>query len=164
MLINVVFKNMFTMNDLKFDREMKDALCKYNFRYFIEQNVASKNYKQEDVDKIHRGYERKKKKLEAEYLNNRKQYFLYLEGQVAKMFRGGLLPGLFNLNDIREEIILDFEGVGENWAYFEIWSRVNRRKVTAKKIWMIVVSIGSILGIVLTITKILEVLFFSKEL
>ena len=152
------------MSDLKYDKETKELLCKYDYKYFVELNIGTERYSEENVDIIYRTYKDTKQKIKEASARNRKQYLLYLEGHVGKMFNGGLLPSLFNLNEIRQRVFLDFPAIGENWAYFEAWQKYYNRKFTKKKLWNGTVLVGSILGIFLSILKLVEVLtpYFKK--
>lgn len=151
------------MSDLRFDVEMKELLCKYDFEFFVKQNIQEQKYPIENVNEIYSRYKEVKRELKNELSKNKKQYFLYLDGQVGKMFSGGLLPSLFNLNDVRQHVFLDFPAIGENWAYFEIWQNRYKNKITKKKLWKGIIATGSILGIILSIWKLIEVIKMNYE-
>ncbi|MRT93128.1 hypothetical protein [Ancylomarina sp. 16SWW S1-10-2] len=52
-----------------------------------------------------------------------------------------------------------FKEVGNDLAHLKLWQDYYRRKVTAKKIWNIVIKTGSILAIILSLIKLWETLF-----
>ena len=96
------------------------------------------------------------KQLRFKFKKDKKQANYYLEGQVRKMFTGGLLPALFHLDEGRSHTIFAFKEVGNDFAYFKLWQDYYKRKVTASKIWNFVIKIGSILAIILSIIKLWE--------
>ena len=89
---------------------------------------------------------------------NKKQFNYYAEGQVRKMFTGGLLPAMFELDEGRKHTLWDFPGIGENWAYFNHWQIYYKRKITREKIWDFIIKTGSILAFLLSVLKIIELI------
>jgi hypothetical protein len=55
-------------------------------------------------------------------------------------------------------VIFNFEEIGESWAYFEFWQKYYKRKITKEKIWDVLIKTWSILAILLSLIKLLEVL------
>ncbi len=89
---------------------------------------------------------------------NKKQFNYYAEGQVRKMFTGGFLPALFELDETRRHTIHNFQGIGDSWAYFAYWQKYQKRKVSKEKVWDVLIKTGSILGILLSIIKLFDFL------
>ena len=141
------------------DKETKELLSKLNFEFFLNQNIKTENYDKKNIDSIYLEFKNTENKIKSQIKNNRKQYNFYLEGQVRKMFTGGLLPGLFLLDESRKNVIFNFSGYGENWAYFNYWQKYYRRKITTQKLWNIITKIGSVLGILLSISKVIELAY-----
>lgn len=138
------------------DSDTKKLLTKLDFEYFLRQNFRAESYQQTAIDKLYEAFKDKSEDLRKRAGENRRQLHLYAEGQVRKMFTGGLLPTLFHLNDLRGLTITDFAGVGGNWAYFDHWQRYHKRTLRREKAWTIIVRTGSILAFVLSFLKLLE--------
>jgi hypothetical protein len=136
--------------------ETKAYLAKLDFEFFLKQNIEAENYSQADIDKVYSTYHQTTKLIRSKAKANKKQFNYYVEGQVRKMFTGGFLPALFELDESRGHTIFDFPGVGESWAYFKHWQTYQNRKVTKEKIWDRVVKTGSILAILLSLLKLFE--------
>lgn len=142
---------------LNFEQDStKKILSELDFEFFLKENLEKEKYNKENVEKIYSSYELTKKKIKAKAKGNKKQFNLYSEGQVRKMFTGEFLPSLFELNENRGHRLLDFSGIGENWAYFSHWQAYQKRKIKLDKIWNVVVKTGSVFGIILAILKFLE--------
>jgi len=143
------------------DRDTKELLSKYDFEFFLKQNIEEEKYSQEDIDILYTSYKTSLKDLKLKYKKNKKQANYFWEGQVRKMFTGGFLPALFHLDEGKKNTIFEFQGVGHNLAYFKLWQDYYKRKMTAKKVWDTVVKVGSVLAIILSIIKLWET--FSKK-
>lgn len=140
---------------LNFEQDdTKKLLAKLDFEFFLKQNCEEEKCNQDDIDKIYISYQQTLKQIKAQ--ENKKQFNYFAEGKVRKMFKGELLPALFELDESRRHIILDFSATGENWAYFKLWQKYYKRKVTKEKIWDIVIKTGSVLAIILSVIKFLE--------
>ncbi|MBE7510475.1 MAG: hypothetical protein HS118_09795 [Bacteroidia bacterium] len=145
--------------NLDFEQEdTKKLLSQLDFDFFLKQNIEKEKYKQEDIDKIYSSYRQTLTRIKTKAKENKKQFNFYSEGQVRKMFTGGLLPSMFELNENRGHTLIDFPAVGENWAYFSHWQTYQKRKITREKIWNIIIKTGSVLAIILSIIKFLEYL------
>lgn len=131
-------------------------LSKFNFEFFLKQNTEKEGYNQSDIDGVYEAYRRVSAEIKLKAKGNRKQFQYYMEGQVRKMFTGGLLPAFFELDESRRHAIFDFPEAGKNWAYFEYWQTYYKRKITRKKIWDFIIKTGSILAILLSIIKVIE--------
>jgi len=129
-----------------------------DFEFFLNLNIEKRKYKKENIDLIFKSYSQCLEQIKEKAKENKKQFNLYSEGQVRKMFNGGLLPALFELDDTRDYEIIDFSSIGENWAYFNFWQKYQKKKINQNKIWNIIIKTGSILAIALTIIKLLEYL------
>lgn len=136
--------------------ETKTLLSRYDFEFFLVQNIDKEKYKQENVDTIYSNYKLSIEKINSRAKFNKKQFNYYAESQVRKMFNGGFLQSIFELDDSREFLILDFPSVGENWAYFSYWQKYQKRKTTKKKIWNTIIKTGSVLAIILSLIKFYE--------
>jgi hypothetical protein len=77
------------------------------------------------------------------------------------MFVGGFLPAMFQLDESSYQRLLDFPNVGVNWAFFELWATLYRRKVCKKKVWQFILKLGSVLGILIALKDL--ILLFLKE-
>lgn len=147
------------MTDLNFDHDTtRKLLSEFDFGFFLNQNIKKEKYKQEDIDKIHSSFKLTLTQIKVKSKENKKQFNFYSEGQVRKMFVGGFLPSLFELNDNRGHSLLDFSAIGENWAYFNHWQTYQKRKITRDKRWNAIIKSGSVLAIILSIIKLLEYL------
>jgi len=140
------------------DKSTKELLSKLDFRYFLMQNIEAENYSEEETKIIYENFEIFNKEVSNKAEKNKKQFFYYCEGQVRKMFTGGFLPAIFELDEGRRLRITDFSSTGESWAYFQHWRKVYKRKVRKEKIWSFVVKTGSILAFILTVLKLYEIL------
>lgn len=138
------------------DKETKKLLSKLDFEYFLKQNIEEEKYGKEYIDEMYTSFNDNYKILKQKTKVNRKQFYLYHEGNVRKMFTGGFLTAIFLLDEGRTHRLLDFKEVGLNWAIFNLWSKNYRRKITFEKVWDIIIKTGSLLAIVLSIVKITE--------
>ena len=136
--------------------QTKKLLCKLNFKFFLEQTLEAGTYSQKNIDDIHSSYRLVKSEIASK--SSSKQLGYFMEGKVRKMFTGGFLPALFELDETRQHTIFDFPEVGRNWAYFDYWQRFYRRKVTRDKAWDFITKAGSLLAIVLSIQKLIEII------
>lgn len=143
------------------NKDTKELLSKLDFKFFLKQNSEEENYSQEDLNDLYSSYVETLNSLKLRFKGNKKQSNYFLEGQVRKMFTGGLLTALFHLDEGRSHTISAFKEVGSDLAYFKLWQIYYKRKVTSAKIWNLVVKIGSVLAIILSIIKLWET--FSKH-
>jgi hypothetical protein len=142
---------------LKFeDKDTKEMLSKFEFGFFLKQNIEEEKYNQADIDILYSSYETTLKAIKLKYKKDRKQANYFLEGQVRKMFTGGFLPALFHLDEGRKHRMFGFQEIGHDLAYFKLWQDYYKRKVTAQKVWDIIVKIGSVLAIGLSLIKLWE--------
>ncbi len=144
------------------DKDTKKLLSKLDFEYFLNQNIEKEKYSDENIKSIHLGFENTNKIIKSKVQNNKKQYNLYVEGQVRKMFTGGLLPAIFELDGGRRNTFVDFPAVGENWAYFKHWQTYYKRKITREKVWDILTKTGTILAFILSLMKLFEYINFKN--
>lgn len=143
--------------DLIFDNaDTKKLLTKLDFEYFLQRNIGDEKYPQTSIDLIYASFNRKSVELKERARENRAQLHLYAEGQVRKMFTGGLLTTLFHLNDMRKQTLVDFVAIGDNWAYFNHWQKRHKSMVQRQRAWSLIVPFGSVLAIVLALLKVLE--------
>lgn len=140
------------------DKTTKELLSKLDFSYFLQQNVETENYSDKEKKIIYESFAKYKTEVENKAKRNKKQFFYYCEGQVRKMFTGGFLPAIFELDEGRRLRIVDFPATGENWAYFKYWRKIYKRKIRKEKIWNFIVKTGSVLAFVLSILKLYEIL------
>jgi len=136
--------------------DTKALLAKLDFEFFLKQNIEAEKYNQADIDNIYSNYHKSVKEIKTKAQADKKQFNYYTEGQVRKMFTGGFLLALFELDESRGHTLFDFPAVGESWAYFQHWQTYQKRKITKEKIWDITVKIGGVLAIILSILKFLE--------
>ncbi|GGB70771.1 hypothetical protein GCM10007424_08440 [Flavobacterium suaedae] len=135
--------------------DTKKLLSELDFEFFLKQNIKDENYNEQEINQIHNSYNSYKNELKLNK-KKKKQYYYLMEGKVRKMFTGGLLPALFGLDETRSHRFIDFEAVGENWAYFNYWQKYYRRKIIREKTWGYIIKLGSTLAIILSIIKLLE--------
>ena len=138
------------------DKETKLLLSRLSFQYFLDRNIETERYSEEQIAQMHTKYREVLALIKHRTPGSGLQQRYYLEGQVRKMFLGGFLPALFQLNDAKKFSFFDFEAVGENWAYFDRWQTLYKRKVLLDKMWDIIIKTGSLLAIILSILKVLE--------
>ena len=138
--------------------DTKALLAKLDFEFFLKQNIEAEKYHKDDIDKVYSSYHKTTKLIRTKAKANKKQFNYYAEGQVRKMFTGGFLPSLFELDENRGHTMFDFPAVGENWAYFKHWQTYQKRKITKEMIWDVVIKIGSVLAILLSSLKLIEVI------
>ena len=138
------------------DTKTKKLLLKFDFQFFLNENMGEQNYSQANLQKTYNAYSKKLKQIEDKSTENTEQNFLFAEGQVRKMFTGGLLPALFQLDESREHVLFDFDEIGNNWAYFDFWKKHYQKKIIQEQIWDIITRTGSILAIALSIIKLIE--------
>lgn len=136
--------------------DTKALLAKLDFEFFLKQNFEAEKYSQADIDKVYASYHQTTKLIRTKAKADKKQFNYYAEGQVRKMFTGGFLPALFELDESRGHTMFDFPAVGESWAYFKHWQTYQKRKITKEKIWDVVIKIGSVLAILLSFLKLIE--------
>lgn len=136
--------------------DTKKLLTKLDFEYFLQHNIGEEKYPRSSIDQIYASFKRKSAELKERSRENHAQLHLFAEGQVRKMFTGGLLTTLFHLNDMRGHTLVDFVGIGDNWAYFNHWQKRHKGMVQRQRAWSLIVPFGSVLAIVLALLKVLE--------
>lgn len=141
------------------NRDTKELLSRLDFEFFLKQNSEEHNYSEDDINDLYKSYNETLRALKKKYKKDKKQSNYFLEGQVRKMVTGGFLLALFHIDEGRSHTIFAFKEGGNDLAYFKLWQEYYRRKVTATKIWNILIKIGSILAIILSIIKLWETLF-----
>ncbi len=145
--------------DLNFeDKSTKELLSKLDIEFFLKQNFDKKKYDEIEINEVYSNYKIHKKELKEKSKKNKKQFDFYVEGQIRKMFTGGFLPAIFELDTGRELNIFDFAGIGESWAYFDYWRKYYKRKLKKERIWGYLVKIGSVLAFILTLLKLYDLL------
>ncbi len=141
---------------MELTEDLRRKLVKLDFEYFLNKNIQEKSYTSEQLAQLNTAKAEELKKLQQEYDANKTQLYYYLDGQVGKALRGGMLPTLFNFNDVRDFRIMNFSDYGRNWAIFEIWKKHESKKVRKRKMWEWLTRIGAILAVLLAIFKVLE--------
>lgn len=136
--------------------ETKKILSELDFEYFMSLNIEKEKYSQKEIDLIYNSFKETSKHIDLISKKNKNQFYYYSVGQVRKMFTGGFLPALFELDESREHIFNDFSNIGESWAYFNYWKKYQKRKLTKEKIWNLTIKVGSILAIILSLIKLFE--------
>jgi hypothetical protein len=146
--------------ELHFNEHYKKLLLDYDFEFFLKNNIEENQYPKENIQEIYEAYHNTLPTLKQELKQNKKkQYLKYLEGQVRLMFNGGFLPALFKIDGwTKEHSFLRFPEIGENWAYFDLWQKLERRKQQKQQIWDKIVKTGALLAYILTLVKLFEVL------
>lgn len=145
--------------NLDFEQETtKKILSKYNFKFFLQLNIEREGYSQTAIGEIYNGYNTARTLIRAKSKKNKKQFGYYAEGQVRKMFIGGFLPSMFELDESTQHVFYDFPSIGENWAYFSYWQEYHKRKLTWVKVWDIIVKTGTLLAFLLSISKASELI------
>lgn len=141
------------------DDDTRRLYSKYDFKFFLDRHIREQKYSDKDMQMLHSTYATVKSNLKGAFKKNRRQSLYVLDGMIRKAHSGGFLPSFFNLDESRGGGgFINFEEVGRTWAYFEVWSRAERRKIFRRTFWDIAVKTGALLGVVLAIIKILEVL------
>lgn len=141
----------------EFTEDVRSKLVKSDFRFFLDKNISENKYSPMNIESIFYGKLQEDKIIDRDIKNNKRQQLIFMEGQVAKMLRGGMLPCHFKMNETREFTITDFEEYGKNWSVFEAWKKAEKRKVIRKTAWDITVKVGAVLAIGLSIIKLLEI-------
>lgn len=142
---------------IPFSNEERELYSKLDFKYFMDQYLKKHNTSKENIKLIEKGYSDTKKMIQEAANGNKTQFHLYIEGYVRKMHSGGLLGSHFNLSEVRQFTINRFEDFGENWAYFEAWANREKHLRFRKLVWKRLVEIGAVLGIVLSVIKLVEI-------
>lgn len=137
--------------------EEKELYSKLNFNYFLEQNCKSENISSENLALIHKGYKATVKKISTARDVNSDQFHLFMEGYVRKMHSSGMLAAHFNLSESRPFRTNRYEDYGENWAYFEEWSKKEKTIRLRKIIWKRIVEAGALIGFLLGIIHLYEI-------
>ncbi|MBX2844527.1 MAG: hypothetical protein KTR26_22390, partial [Flammeovirgaceae bacterium] len=113
-------------------------------------------YPPENVEIIYSSYKEAGKKLKEKLKKNKTQTLFHIDGRVRALHGSGILPKRFELASRRTGSILNFVGEGESWAYFDIWQRYEKLKIFRKRFWETLIKIGALLGILLSIIKVIE--------
>lgn len=143
-------------------KDYKSVLLDYDFGYFFGLDLKEKDYAEKNIQDVYLAHEQTLNQLNQKGQKNKKQFRLYLEGQVHLMFADGLLTSLFRMDGwTRSADILDFRGIGKDWAYFEAWQKLERKYQQKKKVWDIIVKVGAVLAYLLAILRIIA--FFTKQ-
>ncbi|MAY84192.1 MAG: hypothetical protein CMP59_08675 [Flavobacteriales bacterium] len=136
--------------------DYKEALLLYDFEFFLEKDIEQNDYSESEVQLIYSTYQSVTNKLKSDRIKNPKQHHYYLEGQVRLMFEDkGFLAGFLGLKGGGySRSTIDFKAMGDNWAYFDMWQKYERRKFRRKTAWDYITKIGAVLAILLTILTI----------
>lgn len=142
--------------EIPFTKEYQDLVLDMDFEYFQNEYLKEQKATPEEIAIIKEAYNTTKKDIEKRYKKNKKQCRLWLGG----IWHGGLLPAQLRLNGTTQSfIIIDFEQTGENWAYFDYWQKLEKRRRFWRVTWNGVTKVGAILAIALTVLKLIDVSF-----
>lgn len=142
---------------IDFNKELKKEFTKYSFEYFLDRIISDNNYSINQRNQIKQSFDKKTKELDVQFKGNKSQAFLYCQNMVGLMVEGRMILDHFRLSNSRSVAIIDFNGYGENWAYFEKWKKIYSGKLKKEWFWNLFIKIGAGLGILMTILKLLEV-------
>ncbi len=131
---------------------------KYDYGFFLERHFEQHTYPPENVEIIYSSYKEAGKKLKEKLKKNKTQTLFHIDGRVRALHGSGILPKRFELasRGTGTGSILNFVGEGESWAYFDIWQRYEKFKIFRRRFWETIIKIGALLGILLSIIKVIE--------
>ena len=139
------------------NKETRELYIQYDYEFFLNRDISIHEYSKEDISLIYTSYEETKKELSKKIKENKTQTLFHIDGGIRKSHSGGSLPSRFELDETRSGGIIDFKGEGQVWAYFDLWKKHEKRKLFKERFWDFTFKIGSLLGFILTIIKIIEV-------
>ncbi len=138
------------------DDATRELYTKYDYGFFLERHFEQHTYPDEAMEAIQSSFKEAKKQLKEKLKKNKTQMLFHIDGRVRGMHASGILPMRFELGKQRSGSILNFKGEGESWAYFDLWQRYEKRKIFRKRFWDTLVKTGALLGILLSIIKVIE--------
>jgi hypothetical protein len=142
---------------IELDKATRKLYSHYDFEYFLDRSLSPASVSQGQKAAILSSYKSEIASIRTELKKNKTQALYNLEGNIRKCHSGGVLPMLFNLSMMRGSgTYLDTQEMGKTWAYFEIWSKFERRQNAKKAFWDVVIKIGALLGFFATIMQIIQ--------
>lgn len=136
------------------DEPTRKFYSKGDYEFFLKHHLKKSSV--DNLKMLYKGHDDMMARLSKQIKLNKKQQLLLVESYIRKMHSGGLLPNVFNLTKSIHYKTIDLYAEGENMEYFKIWQKYQKRKYLKKNIWNNIIKIGSLLGFVLSIIKILE--------
>lgn len=148
-------------DELHFNDEFRELILEMDLKYFLNEDLDIQNISEADRHIIQVAFDNTSAEILTRYNKNRKQCRLWLEGIIRLQWYGGYLPSTFKIDGKTREIqFLNFEATGENWAYFEFWQKLERKRKFWKVTWDKITKIGAVLAIILTLIKIISLIKF----
>lgn len=142
-----------------FNDEAVKLLLDRDFFYFLNEDFKDNNTSDEDRAAAIKGFNQTTAEVLQRYRKSKKQCRLWLEGMVRLQWHGGLLRSQFRLDgQTRGLTFFDYEDTGMNWAYFEFWQKLERRRRFWRITWDRITKAGAVLAIILSLIKLYEVL------
>ncbi len=140
------------------DEDTRRLYCMYDYHYFLERNIHQREYERTSIDQIHKAHQTTCEKLRKMLKENSRQAFYHIDGKIRNLHTSGQLPSRLELSQGGSGTVMNFEGEGEAWAYFETWKKIEKVRILKRRIWDMIIKTGALLGFLLTIIKLVEVL------
>lgn len=148
--------------ELPFSKEYRDLILDRDWEYFMLEDPVKPKMSQEDIAAMREGFDNKTVEIRKQYLKNKKQCRLMLEGVVRLQWAGGFLPAYLKIDGYTKGLSnFDYKKTGEEWASFHFWQKLERRRRFWQLTWDKVTKAGALLAIILSILKLIET--FSPE-
>lgn len=142
----------------KFAGEFRELALDMDFGYFLDGDLDEANVPAADRQAIRTAFEEETARLRKRYRDNRKHCRLWLETRVRMQWQGGMLPAQFRLDGFTKRLgFHDYNHLGREWALFDFWQKLERRRRLIKLSWDRTTKIGAVLAILLTLLKLYEV-------
>jgi hypothetical protein len=111
-----------------FDDQRRNILD-YDPTFFLQKGLEQEERSQEEISRFFEIWRSTRSEIEEHYKANKKQIKLYLDGQVRLQWEGGMIPARFGLDGWTRDLkVIDLEQEAIQWAHFELWQGIERRK------------------------------------
>jgi hypothetical protein len=144
--------------EIPFSKEFKDLILDMDFGYFLNEDFIDNNVSDADRVVTKQAFEKTTQDIKLRCKKNKKQCRFWLEGIVRLQWHGGMLPAQLKLDGFTRELTyFNHKELGENWAWFAYWQKLERKRRFWKTSWDRITKLGALLAIILTVLKLLEV-------
>lgn len=142
---------------LPFSQEYRDLILDRDWRYFMNEDPVKTKLSEHDLAALNVGFETKTAEIQKKYKKNRKQCRLLLEGEIRLQWACGFLPAYLKIDGYTKGLgTTDYKKLGEEWASFAFWQKLERKRRFWKISWDRITKIGAVLAILLSVLKLIE--------
>ena len=143
--------------ELPFSKEYRDLILERDWLYFMKEDPVKPEMSDQDMAVMQEGFDARTAEIRKQYVKNKKQCRLMLEGVVRLQWSGGFLPAYLKIDGYTKGLSsFDYKKMGKEWASFAFWQKLERRRRFWQLTWDKVTKAGALLAILLSILKLIE--------